>query len=854
MATIPVYQRRVQQEANAPIARFGGGDPIGAAMQNLGQAGMQAAGQVMAVQAQEAMQARREAEQAKREAENIDATQSSNLLSNGDVYWQQREDERRQGWKVGDPDMREQIGKEFDKWVAESSKALTTDAGRRYFQQHSERMKARLLTDTYTYQRRATTEKLNADNAAGENADEIQAAKSWRDPAAVNEIIARRLEPLLARTDISEGEKIKQAERIKARMFLARERAYVENNPAGWLRENGFADRQGAAPAAAPAVGFDTVVQQILKTEGGYNESDGNSGAPVNFGINQRANPDIDVKNLTREGAIKIYRERYWNAIDADKLPGQLQATAMDAAVNQGVGWTKQALAESGGDAAKFNELRRQRYRDIVAADPAQARFLNTWLARVKDPAPAAAATDPVEPSEPPTGWASRNMDPDTVYQLRNLAQSRVGQVQTQFRAEAERTIADATAMHRDGRVDPFNLPPAYFEQAYGADGARRFAEYKAGQAMAQAIGNFASQSPEQIAAAVQAAAPAQGPGYAMADARQQAMAQAARQVLEQRASDPQAFAMRHGLATTRPLDMAQPAMIAAELSKRQATAVTMRDRYGTPFRVFTAPEAQQLATVLQAFPTDGKLQYLDQLRRGLNDPQAFRAAMAQIAPDSPVTAVAATILTAQDNVVLGGGLFSDNTVLTPRKVAATMLEGEAILNPTRGAKAQDGRGGKFPMPKETDLEEAFNAAVGKAFRNDAAGYGVAYQAFKAYYAGAASQRGVLSEVKDNKLVREAIAAATGGVIDFNGGGEVLKPWGATDQQFKDQIAVEFDRQIEAAGYKGTVLDNLRAYSLMGLGQGRYAVVNGNDALRAPNGQPIILQPRPLQRAEGRVN
>ena len=841
MATIPVYQRRIQQEANAPIARFSGGDPIAAGLQNLGQAGMQAAGQMMAVEAQEAARARREADE-------LDKAQVPNLLSNGQVYWQQREDERRQAWKVGDPDMRDTLGREFDKWVEESAKGLTTQDGKRYFLQHAAGMRARMLTDTYTFQRRATTEKLNADNAAGENNDEILVAKSWRDPAAVNAIIARRLEPLLARTDISEADKIKEAERIKSRMFLARERAYVENNPAGWLRENG--GRPKAEPAVAAAGGgpvpFDSLFAAVVGQESGgvHTKADGTlltspKGAQGITQVMPKTGDDpgygvTPLRNQSREEYLRFGRD-YLQAMLREFGGDQAKALA---AYNAGPGAVQDAVKARGEG---WLATMPKETRDYVASITAKVGG-----ERAPAPAPAEPAGSPPEP----TGWAYQHMDPDQVYQLRNLAESRVSQVQTQFRAEAERTIADATAMHRDGRVDPFNLPPAYFEQAYGADGARRFAEYKAGQAMAQAIGNFASQSPEQIAAAVQAAAPAQGPGYAMADARQQAMAQAARQVLEQRASDPQAFAMRHGLATTRPLDMAQPAMIAAELAKRQATAVTMRDRYGTPFRVFTASEAQQMATVLQAFPTEGKIQYLDQLRRGLNDPQAFRAAMAQIAPDSPVTAVAATILTAQDNVVLGGGLFSDNTVLTPRKVAATMLEGEAILNPTKGAKAQDGRGGKFPMPKEADLELKFTEAVGKAFRNDPAGYGVAYQAMKAYYAGAASQRGVLSEQIDNKLAKEAIAAATGGVIDFNGGGEVLKPWGTTDEQFKNEIARTFDEAMQSAGYKGTVLDSLRSYGLMGLGQGRYAVVNGNDALRAPSGQAIILTLQPRSAAQ----
>jgi hypothetical protein len=311
---------------------------------------------------------------------------------------------------------------------------------------------------------------------------------------------------------------------------------------------------------------------------------------------------------------------------------------------------------------------------------------------------------------------------------------------------------------------------------------------------------------------------------------------------------------MANGLARTKPLDMTQPDTMVGELANRAATAAAMRDRYGTPYRILTANEAQQLGQVLQSFPTAGKLAYLEQMRRGLySDPQAFRALMAQIAPDSPVTAVAASILTAQDNARVPGGMFSADTILQPRKVAETMLEGEAILNPTKASQKQDGRGGKFPMPKEKDLELAFQDKVGVAFRNDPAGMSVAYQAFKAYYAGAASQRGVLSEAIDNKLAREALEAATGGVIDFNGAGQVLKPWGMSDDNFKGEITRQFNAAMQATGYKGTSLDNLRGYGLLGLGQGRYAVVNGPDALRAPDGQPVILtlQPRSIVKIPG---
>ncbi len=61
-----------------------------------------------------------------------------------------------------------------------------------------------------------------------------------------------------------------------------------------------------------------------------------------------------------------------------------LQLTALDAAVHQGVGKTKQWLAESGGDPAKYNPLRRARYQILATANAAKyGKYLAGWLSRV---------------------------------------------------------------------------------------------------------------------------------------------------------------------------------------------------------------------------------------------------------------------------------------------------------------------------------------------------------------------------------------------------------------------------------------------------------------------------------------
>jgi hypothetical protein len=133
-----------------------------------------------------------------------------------------------------------------------------------------------------------------------------------------------------------------------------------------------------------------TLIDRVIGREGGYVNDPNDRGGETKFGISKRANPDVDVANLTKEQAARIYKERYWNAINADQLPANIREIAFDAAVNQGVGWTQNALAQAGNDPQKLLELRAQRYQNTVDDDPSQNKFLTGWMNRLRDVASAA--------------------------------------------------------------------------------------------------------------------------------------------------------------------------------------------------------------------------------------------------------------------------------------------------------------------------------------------------------------------------------------------------------------------------------------------------------------------------------
>lgn len=130
---------------------------------------------------------------------------------------------------------------------------------------------------------------------------------------------------------------------------------------------------------------FAPAMAKVFSFEGdAYVSKDGLSGAPAKFGINQKFNPDVDVKNLTKSQAEIIYKTRYWDAIGGDNLPAKTAEIAFDAAVNQGPTYAKQLLAQTGGDPVKMIQQRAQDYTQLVQSDPRQAQYLPSWMNRLQ--------------------------------------------------------------------------------------------------------------------------------------------------------------------------------------------------------------------------------------------------------------------------------------------------------------------------------------------------------------------------------------------------------------------------------------------------------------------------------------
>lgn len=75
----------------------------------------------------------------------------------------------------------------------------------------------------------------------------------------------------------------------------------------------------------------------VLAYEGSYVNDPNDAGGETNWGISKRAYPSIDIKALTKDQAVEIYRKDYFEAVHGDELPEGLAIAVFDCAVNQGV-------------------------------------------------------------------------------------------------------------------------------------------------------------------------------------------------------------------------------------------------------------------------------------------------------------------------------------------------------------------------------------------------------------------------------------------------------------------------------------------------------------------------------------
>jgi len=150
---------------------------------------------------------------------------------------------------------------------------------------------------------------------------------------------------------------------------------------------------------------FDEIIEVVLHHEGGYVNDPKDPGGETNFGVAKRSHPDVDIANLTKDGAKEIYKEHYWDANKVESLSEDLRHIYFDMCVNQGRGRAVKILQQSanakgadlkvdGGmgpktiasmDGVELQRVRAYRvkyYADLVTRKPDLERFYFGWFRR----------------------------------------------------------------------------------------------------------------------------------------------------------------------------------------------------------------------------------------------------------------------------------------------------------------------------------------------------------------------------------------------------------------------------------------------------------------------------------------
>jgi lysozyme family protein len=77
-------------------------------------------------------------------------------------------------------------------------------------------------------------------------------------------------------------------------------------------------------------------IKKVVEREGGYVNDPDDPGGETKYGISKKAYPKVDIKHLTLDDAVEIYKNDYWLPAKVEQLPEGLQGQYFDMVVNQG--------------------------------------------------------------------------------------------------------------------------------------------------------------------------------------------------------------------------------------------------------------------------------------------------------------------------------------------------------------------------------------------------------------------------------------------------------------------------------------------------------------------------------------
>ncbi|MDY7537690.1 glycosyl hydrolase 108 family protein [Undibacterium sp. RTI2.1] len=94
---------------------------------------------------------------------------------------------------------------------------------------------------------------------------------------------------------------------------------------------------------------FEVSINRLLKSEGGYTSNPNDPGGETNWGISKRSYPNLNIKDLTRDQAVALYKRDFWDRLKLENLPLGVAYQILDFAVNSGAGVAIRTLQKAIG-------------------------------------------------------------------------------------------------------------------------------------------------------------------------------------------------------------------------------------------------------------------------------------------------------------------------------------------------------------------------------------------------------------------------------------------------------------------------------------------------------------------------
>lgn len=435
-----------------------------------------------------------------------------------------------------------------------------------------------------------------------------------------------------------------------------------------------------------------------------------------------------------------------------------------------------------------------------------------------------------------------------------------------QWRASIRDQVSTVSYLLENGGALPERLPSV--DDVRSAMGPEAAATFAAQVEAYSARGRMAGMTNAEIANAI--TAPREGASQEEIG-RSLAIRAAGQAVLAMRANAPVEYARGQGLLAEDGLRQAlaqgDMAGVADFIWRRRGALEEQARRLGpgTSALPVTRQEAGELRRRLDLMDADSRAQWFRHLRQRLGGGAAYRALTETLYADDAASHIGASVVGRAGSVAGAAGRVDADTV------GRRLMDGARILSP--GAVDPEGldnvpgrRGGRrqtaLDMPSESALQAAWRAAVGDAYRDDPEQEARLYQAYRAYYASIAQERGLVPqdlEVDVNPrsgnrapnivlsgrgagAAQEAVNAVTGGIITNRDGVRAWLPWGMSEESFARGLEAGWPAMQRAYG---DVLAGARPQDFdyrNGVEPGTYFLMRGGARVTDAEGRPVVLR------------